>query len=187
MGNTNMRLLLISGSTRRSSTNGAALTTVRDLAPTGSSALVYGGLSSLPAFNPDDDRDPIPGPVAELRQQISTADAVVFSTPEYAGTLPGSFKNLLDWTIGSSVLAQKPVAWINVAASGRGHGALATLRSVLGYVDARILDEACMDLPIGRDLVSSGAVATQPECEALARWWATVHELWLAKEPDETR
>ena len=116
-----MKLLLVSGSTRRSSTNNAALNTVSDLTPTGSVALVYEGLSVLPAFNLDDDHDPVPGAVAELRQQISDADVVLFSTPEYAGTLPGSLKNLLDWTVGSSVLARKPVAWINVASPGRGH------------------------------------------------------------------
>ena len=176
-----MRLLLIPGSTRQSSTNNAALTTVRDLAPGGSVALVYQGLAALPAFNPDDDHEHVPGPVAELRHQISSADAVLFSTPEYAGTLPGSFKNLLDWTVGGSVLAKKPVAWINVAAPGRGTGALATLRSVLGYVDAEVLEGACIDLPIGRDLVASGAVVTQPEREALTHWWATIQECWLAR------
>jgi NAD(P)H-dependent FMN reductase len=38
--------------------------------------------------------------VADLRRQIEAADAVVFCTSEYAGALPGSFKNLLDWTVG---------------------------------------------------------------------------------------
>lgn len=187
MGNMKMKLLLVSGSTRRSSTNNVALNTVSDLRPTGSVALVYEGLSVLPAFNPEDDHDPVPGAVAESRQQISDADVVVFSTPEYAGTLPGSLKNLLDWTVGSSVVARKPVAWINVASPGRGHGALATLRSVLGYVDAEVLDGACIDLPIGRDLVAAGAVVTQPEREALARWWVTLQEHWPANKLDGTR
>lgn len=38
--------------------------------------------------------------VADLRAEIHRSDAVVVSSPEYAGALPGSFKNLLDWTIG---------------------------------------------------------------------------------------
>lgn len=69
---------------------------MRELAPADSAAILYRGLSALPAFNPDDDHEPVPVAVAELRGQISHADAVVFSTPEYAGTLPGSLKNLLD-------------------------------------------------------------------------------------------
>lgn len=176
MGRIIMRLLLVSGSTRHSSTNNAALATVRELAPAGSAAILYQGLSALPAFNPDDDRDPVPAAVAELREEISNADVVVFSTPEYAGTLPGSFKNLLDWTVGSDVVSGKPVAWINVAAPGRGHGAVATLKLVVGYIDAQILDRACIDLPIARDMVDSGTITTQPERDVLVGWWTTVHD-----------
>jgi NAD(P)H-dependent FMN reductase len=171
-----MRLLLVSGSTRQSSTNNAALATVRELAPEGSSAILYEGLSTLPHFNPDDDRDPIPAAVASLREQIRQADAVVFSTPEYAGTLPGSFTNLLDWTVGSDVVSGKPVAWITVAARGRGRGAIATLASVRGYLDAQVLDRACIDLPIARDMIQAGLVSPRPERVALARWWTVMQD-----------
>jgi chromate reductase len=80
-----------------------------------------------------------PASVVALRAAIAKADAVVFCTPEYAGTLPGTFKNLLDWTVGGGELYGKPVAWVNVAGPGRGTGADATLATVLGYVGARIL------------------------------------------------
>ena len=42
-----------------------------------------------------------------LRSAIAECDAVVFCTPEYAGTLPGCFKNLLDWTVGGSEIYGK--------------------------------------------------------------------------------
>lgn len=62
------------------------------------------GLADVPAFNPDPDPDhdhePLPPPVADLRAHMAAADAVVFCTAEYAGGLPGTFKNLLDWTVG---------------------------------------------------------------------------------------
>ena len=56
---------------------------------------------------------------ADLRQEIAAADAVLFCTPEYAGTLPGSFKNLLDWTVGGGEIYGKPAVWINPAAVRR--------------------------------------------------------------------
>jgi NAD(P)H-dependent FMN reductase len=95
-----IRLLLVTGSTRRLSTNSAALYTARELL-NGHTTTVYDGLPELPAFNPDDDHEPLPETVRALRALIADADAVLFSTPEYAGTLPGSFKNLLDWTVGA--------------------------------------------------------------------------------------
>jgi NAD(P)H-dependent FMN reductase len=108
-----VRVLLVSGSLRGRSTNTAALRSTAVAVLPGLEAVLYEGMGGLPHFNPDDDREPLPGAVADLRSRIRAADAVVFSTPEYAGALPGSFKNLLDWTIGDDQpgsIYQKPVA-----------------------------------------------------------------------------
>lgn len=156
------RILLVSGSTRGGSANTAALRTMRAVAGRPVTAVLYEGLSTLPAFNPDDDREPLPPAPAELRREIAAADAVVFCTPEYAGSLPGSFKNLLDWTVGGGELYGKPVAWINVAQQGRGAGAQATLVTVLGYVGATVVESACRRLPVPRDWVGPGGVITDP-------------------------
>jgi chromate reductase len=109
------RILLISGSTRAASTNTALLRTARAAAPAEVEATLYEGMTDLPHFNSDDDFDPLPPAVAELRRQIAASDAVLFCTPEYAGPLPGTFKNLLDWTVGGPEMYEKPVAWVNAA------------------------------------------------------------------------
>jgi chromate reductase, NAD(P)H dehydrogenase (quinone) len=155
------RILLISGSTRAASTNSALIRTAAQSTPPGVDAVVYDGLAGLPHFNPDDDQDPLPAPVARLRDEIAAADGVLFCTPEYAGTLPGSFKNLLDWTVGGTVLTDKPVAWVNAAAdSRRGAGAHATLATVLGYVQARVVEDACRQVPVARDAVGADGLIT---------------------------
>lgn len=145
-------MLLVSGSTRAASTNTAALRTLRDVAPTGLTATLYDGLAELPAFNPDHE-DRAGAAVERLRRELAEADGVVFCTPEYAGSLPGSFKNLLDWTVGGGELYGKPVAWVTVAPPGRGEGAEATLATVLGYVGARIVEEACVRLTVRREAI----------------------------------
>jgi NAD(P)H-dependent FMN reductase len=110
----------------------------------------------LPHFNPDDDTDPLPAAVGALRAAVAGADAVLFCTPEYAGTLPGSLKNLLDWTVGGTEMTDKPVAWVNAAAdSRRGGGAHATLATVLGYVQARVVDDACLAVPVPREAIGA--------------------------------
>jgi chromate reductase, NAD(P)H dehydrogenase (quinone) len=161
-----MRVLLISGSTRGGSTNTAALATAAALAPREVTAVRYDGLAGLPAFNPDHDGDSVPDPVAALRGEIEDADAVLFCTPEYAGTLPGSFKNLLDWTVGGGQFDGKPVAWLNVAAANRGNGAQETLRSVLGYLGALIIEPACRHLPLGRPAIAPDGTASDPAFRA---------------------
>ena len=155
-----IRFLLICGSLRAGSSNGALLKTALELLPTGVSAELYGGLASLPHFNPDDDAEngPLHPAVLELRALIKEADALLFSTPEYAGALPGSFKNLLDWTVGGGEMYQKPVAWLNaatLAAPTGGADAHASLRKVLGYLGADIVEPACVRIPVERYFVEA--------------------------------
>ncbi len=144
-----MRLLLLSGSTRSGSTNNAALAAVAAAAPPHWVTDLYSGLADLPAFNPDNDvPERLPKPVVNLRKRIGSADVVLICTPEYAGTLPGAFKNLLDWTVGGVEMSERRVAWMNVAAPSRGHGAIQTLELVLRYVGATLLENACCDIPV---------------------------------------
>ena len=159
------RLVLISGSTRAASSNSALLRTAVAVAPAGVDAILSDALNELPHFNPDDDRDPLPPAVEALRRDVAAADALLICTPEYAGTLPGSMKNLLDWLVGGTEINGKPVAWVNAAADPRrGSGAIATLETVLGYVQADLVRDACVSVPVppgsvGADgLVADGGV-----------------------------
>nr|WP_282693306.1 NAD(P)H-dependent oxidoreductase [Streptomyces sp. CC208A] len=127
---------------------------MRALAPDGVTSRPAPPPDALPHFDPDHDHEPLPPPVADLRGRIAAADAVLFCTPEYAGALPGSFKNLLDWTVGGTEINDKPVAWINVStAVTRARHAHDSLRRVLAYTGARIVPEACLHLPVPRQLV----------------------------------
>jgi chromate reductase len=153
---------LICGSLRNGSTNAAVLKTAQGLAPASASTHVYAGLAELPHFSPDDDHELLPPAAAQLRACLGEADAVLFCTPEYAGSLPGSFKNLLDWTVGGGLYA-KPVGYINVSALGAAKGAHDTLRSVLGYVSADLVEHACVQLPIRRDAVGVDGVIRDGE------------------------
>lgn len=155
-------LLTISGSTRAGSTNTATLRTAAVVAPA-VTVVEYTGLAGLPAFNPDDDAEPLPEVVAALRGSVESADAVLFCTPEYAGALPGTFKNLLDWLVGSIAMSDKRTGWINVssvASPTGGSGAHDSLRTVLGYIQADVVEDACIRMPLSRnDIDADGLVA----------------------------
>ncbi|MFG2996864.1 NADPH-dependent FMN reductase [Streptomyces sp. NPDC048340] len=156
-------ILLLSGSLRAGSSNESVLRTAQAVAPPGVRTVRYDGLARLPHFNPDHDTDPLPADVAELRTAIAAAAAVLICTPEYAGTLPGSFKNLLDWTVGGTEICDKPTAWVNAAAPGRGQGAEDTLRTVLGYTGADIVEPACVRIPVDRGMLDADGVITDTE------------------------
>jgi hypothetical protein len=74
------RILLVPGSMRERSTNLAALRAAHDLGREEGSTALFTGLADLPLFSPDDDYEPLPESVVELRRQIARADGVLFST-----------------------------------------------------------------------------------------------------------
>src|SRR6266496_1027324 len=92
-----MRVLAISGSLRAASHNTALLRAAAGLAPSGVEVELFTGLHQLPPYNEDHDTDAPAPEVTRLRAQIAGADAVLFSTPEYNGTLPGQLKHAVDW------------------------------------------------------------------------------------------
>ena len=169
--------LLVSGSLRAGSTNTALLRTAALVAPEDADCELYDGLARLPAFNPDDDIEPLPVEVERLRDAIHSADALVFSTPEYAGALPGSLKNLLDWTIGDDhkgSIYSKPVSWLNASPRG-ADAAHRELRTVLDYAHARIIDSACSRVPITASMIGAdGLVEDDDSRETLARAMAAL-------------
>lgn len=162
------RILFICGSLRSGSTNAAVLNTALRAAPRGAACSLYTGTAELPHFNPDDERERLPPPAAKLRELLAQADGVLFCTPEYAGALPGSLKNLLDWTVGEGPY-RKPVAFINASAHGAAKGAHDMLRVVLGYVSADVVEPACVQIPVRRDAVGGDGVISDPEVVAAIR------------------
>ena len=161
----------MSGSSRDGSTNAAVLRTAAEVGGDGVQTVYYGGIGALPLFNPDDDREgaAVDPRVADMRRELAAADALLICTPEYAGALPAAMKNLLEWTIGDAGTYQKPVAWINAAGAASPTGAADahdSLRKVLGYAGADIVDAACARIPVDRALVGGDGVIADGEVRA---------------------
>jgi chromate reductase, NAD(P)H dehydrogenase (quinone) len=164
-----LHLILIGGSLRSQSVNGAVIATVAVMVPAGARGVIYRRLGNLPHFNPDKDGDPLPEPVADLRKQLGRADAVLLSKPEYAGSMPGSFKNMLDWTVGGGSLYGLPVGWINPSAHGGAQDTYHALRIVLGRAGAKIVESACVNMPVARDAVGATGLIEPEDIRASLR------------------
>ncbi len=79
-----------------------------------------------------------------MRREIAVADAVLISTPEYNGSLPGQLKNALDWAsrpYDTNVLRDKPVAVIGASPTpgGTTH-ANADARRILARIGAVVIE-----------------------------------------------
>jgi NAD(P)H-dependent FMN reductase len=160
-----IKILLISGSLRSESVNTSVLRTAAQHAGADVDASLYDGMGELPHFNPDDDPDggPVDRRVADLRRRLREADAVLLCTPEYAGAMPGSFKNLLDWTVGGGETYGKPVAYINASSRpdpDAARGAHESLRAVLGYTGVDLVQDACRRIVVPRSAIGDDGVIT---------------------------
>ena len=158
-----VRIMTICGSLRSGSVNGAVLRAVATLLPPGVIVDAWDGNGRLPFYNPDDDVEPLDPVVADYRRRIRRADAVLFSTPEYAGALPGAFKNALDWMVGGVEIAGKPVAWINPSTGPTGAAdAYGSLRTVFRFIQPRIVEAACVDVPVFRRQIGPDGLIPDP-------------------------
>jgi chromate reductase len=137
-------VLGISGSLRRDSYNTKLLRAAEELLPPLVELEVWDGLKAVPPYDEEDDVQPGPGAVEELRRAVAGADAILVATPEYNSSIPGQLKNAIDWLsrpLASNPLRNKPVAVIG--ASTGAFGAVwsqAELRKVLAATGARVVE-----------------------------------------------
>lgn len=162
------RILGISGSLRTSSSNTALLRACANIASKGVEISLYEGLDKLPYFSPELDTPAsvAPATVKDLREQVRGADAVIFSTPEYAFGMPGVLKNALDWLVSSADLMHKPTGVISASplATG-GEKAHASLLQTLTVMTAAIKKEYKLIIPLIRTKIDAEGQLIDPLLE----------------------
>jgi chromate reductase, NAD(P)H dehydrogenase (quinone) len=118
-------LLGLSGSLRKGSFNTALLRATAELVPAGT-MLDVRTLHGVPLYDADlEASDGVPSSVTHLKDAIAAADGLLLCTPEYNNSIPGVFKNGIDWLSRppadvSRVFAGKPVALIGASPGGFG-------------------------------------------------------------------
>lgn len=118
-------LIGLSGSLRKGSFNTALLRAAVGLTPAGVE-LTIGTIAGIPLYNGDvEASEGIPQPVAALKDAIAKADGLLLVTPEYNNSIPGVFKNAIDWLTRppadiARVFGGKPVALIGASPGGFG-------------------------------------------------------------------
>jgi chromate reductase, NAD(P)H dehydrogenase (quinone) len=114
-------ILGIAGSLRKESFNRSLLRAAQELAPEGARIETF-ELDGMPPFNQDEEANPHPK-VAEFKQRIRDADAILIVTPEYNYSIPGVLKNAIDCAsrpYGDSAWTGKPVAIMGASVGAQG-------------------------------------------------------------------
>lgn len=167
-----LHLLGISGSLRSGSFNTALLGIVQDLLPNGWT-FELADLHDIPLYNLDVERTAgFPEPVVRLRDQISAADGVVISTPEYNFSVPGVLKNAIDWASrhGDSPMNHKPMAIGGVAGGSGSQKAQEHLRTVLGHNRVRVMARPELLVARGSTVFVEGEPVDPDLVARVGRW-----------------
>lgn len=141
-----MKILAISGSSRRLSTNTALLNAMKEMAPEGVELIVFSGLDSLPIFSPDAEGALTPEVVCDFIKLVQECDGLIISSPEYVRAIPGGLKNAIDWMVSRFEIVDKPVALAH--ASHRGDDMLHSLRLVLSTVSNKFFEDHFLRIPL---------------------------------------
>ena len=118
------KVLGISGSLRRGSYNSALLRAAVRLMPE-DATLEVASLRGIPLYDADVEAQGIPATVNQLKEAIVAADGVLLVTPEYNNSIPGVFKNAIDWL-------SRPAADIKRVFGGRPFAIMGASPSAFG-------------------------------------------------------
>jgi NAD(P)H-dependent FMN reductase len=129
-----MRVIGIAGSLRAGSFNAALLRAAVEECPAGATIEIE-SIRGIPLYDGDEEAaQGFPPRVAELKDRIAAADALLLVTPEYNNSIPGPFKNAIDWLSRPASDIQRVFGGRPVGLIGASPGAFGTILSQAAWL-----------------------------------------------------
>lgn len=137
------------------------LKSAKALSPSGMQIIIDTSINEFPNYNPDlDFTDQLPKVVQMFRAEINKADALIIACPEYIHSLPGAFKNALDWIVSGEEIPNKPIAIFN--ASPTSQFAPIQLEEILNTMSVKIIQEAKLIIPMRAEKLDMEKILSSP-------------------------
>jgi chromate reductase, NAD(P)H dehydrogenase (quinone) len=180
-----MKLIAISGTLRKASTNTGLLRALKDIAPEGVEIEVA-TLHGIPLYDGDVEKvEGKPQTVKDLDARIRAADGVIIATAEYNFSIPGVLKNATDWlSRGGS-----PFKWKRVGIMGAADGPLGTgraqyhLRQNLVGLEAITMPKPEIFVGNGSKKFDADGNLHDAETKKFLQVWITAFIEWVEKKP----
>lgn len=150
-----LKIVVIIGSLRKESINKKLVHALDKLSHPDLEFHIF-DIKNIPLYNQDNESN-LPEVVVSLKNEIATADGLLFVTPEYNRSIPGVLKNVIDWgsrPSGKNSWAGKPTAIIGTSQSSVGTAvAQSHLRSILVAIGALVIGQPEVYLIYKNDLL----------------------------------
>ncbi|HKQ28424.1 MAG TPA: NADPH-dependent FMN reductase [Burkholderiales bacterium] len=129
-----MKIIGIAGSLRTGSFNAALLRAALEECPK-QATLEIESIRGIPLYDGDvEAAQGLPPRAAELKERIATADALLLVTPEYNNSIPGVFKNAIDWMTRPPTDVRRVFGGRAVGLIGASPGAFGTVLSQAAWL-----------------------------------------------------
>ena len=169
-----VKILGVSGSLRKGSFNSALLRAAAEAMPP-NTTLDIGTIAGIPLYDGDvEAAQGLPEAVVTLKEQIASSDGLLLVTPEYNNSIPGVFKNAIDWTTRPAADIERVFGGRAVALMGASPGSFGTILSqnawlpVLRTLGANLWSNGRMMVPRANAAFDeSGALADEKARERL--------------------
>ena len=178
-----MKIAVLVGSLRKESINKKLAHALEKLAE-GKLSFDYVDIGDLPLFNQDHERE-YPPAALKMKEQIRSADGVLFVTPEYNRSVPGVLKNAIDIAsrpYGTNAFAGKPGAVIGTSA-----GAISTalaqqhLRNICVFLDIPMLQQPEAFVRYKEGLIADDGTVTDEDVRKFLQNFVDRFAAWVAR------
>jgi NAD(P)H-dependent FMN reductase len=118
------RIVAIAGSLRQASYNAALVRAATEVAPA-QVQIEVASIRDIPLYDAELEASGMPDAVDRLKERVATADGLLLASPEYNNSIPGVFKNAIDWMSRPPndiprVFGDRPVALIGATPGAGG-------------------------------------------------------------------
>ncbi len=148
-------ILGICGSASQNSSNLSILQWIAESGRSGFRLEVIDTLSDLPHFKTELTDKNTPKEVLAFREKIENSDGVIICTPEYVFSIPSGLKNMIEWSVSTTIFSDKPIGLITASASGEK--AHQELKLIMNTVQAKFTDDTTLLIQGVKGKVAPGA------------------------------
>lgn len=180
MAENKIKIAAIAGSLRNGSYNATLLETAKSFCPENTEINIL-DITDIPLFGQDKTR---PESVIKIRENVEKADGVLLVTPEYNYSVPGVFKNVIDWIsypIEENSLDKKPVG-IMSASIGMFGGARAQyhLRQILVSLNTYVMSKPEVMLPLASQKIKENKIIDEETNEKIKNFMSAL-AIWIKR------
>jgi len=125
-------IFVIIGSASQDSTNEKLVAYFKRLTYGYFNLTVLKDLKTFPHFDPNLSVENTPKQIVAFRKEIEKADGILICTPEYVFSIPSGLKNIIEWSVSTTIFSNKPTGIITASADGKkGHDELKLIMKTL--------------------------------------------------------